>query len=213
MKFNVQTTLIVGLCGLVAWQSWSLSDVNDRLTVIEASGEKMATAAKSTTSEPRGKRGRRANRQRGFEAQSPSASMRTETTSDAPAEIMPESEDVIRDVVSQQIEQRDAEKRQERIEKWTNRATERFQDQVSTIAEEYNVNAATQEQVVDALVDSMQQGFAIRKDVSSGELSYKDAKLEGAALKEDTAATVADMIGEDAAEALWDEMESEGGRY
>ena len=213
MKFNVQTTLIVGLCGLVAWQSWSLSDVNDRLDAIEASGTKMTAAAKSTASEARGKRGRRANRQRGFEAQSPSASMRTESPSDAPVQIMPESEDAIRDVVSQQIEQRDAQKRQERIEKWTNRATERFQDQVSTIAEEYNVDAATQEQVVDALVDSMQQGFAIRKDVSSGELSYKDAKLEGAALKEDTAAAVADMIGEDAAEALWDEMESKGGRF
>lgn len=213
MKFNVQTTLIAGLCVLVSWQSWSLSEVQDRLTVIESTDGGKAVAANSTQSETRGKRGKRANRQRGFEAQAPSASLRSETTRDDPTEIMPESEEVIREEVSQQIEQRDAERRQKRIENWTNMATQRYQDQVATVGEEYNVNSATQEQVVDALVDSMQQGISLRHEVSSGDLSYKDAKLEGAALKEDTAAIVAELIGDDAAEALYADMESEGGRH
>jgi hypothetical protein len=213
MKFNVQTTLIAGLCVLVSWQSWSLSEVQDRLAVIEATDGGKAVASNSAQSETRGKRGKRANQQRGFEAQTPNVSLRSETTSDDPTTVMPESEEVIREEVSQQIEQRDAERRQKRIENWTNMATQRYQDQVATIGEEYNVNSATQEQVVDLLVDSMQQGYSLRHEVSSGDLSYKDAKLEGAALKEETAAIVAELMGDDAAEALYADMESEGGRH
>jgi hypothetical protein len=59
----------------------------------------------------------------------------------------------------------------------------------------------------------MQQGYSLRHEVSSGDLSYKDAKLEGAALKEETAAIVAELMGDDAAEALYADMESEGGRH
>ena len=56
------------------------------------------------------------------------------------------------------------------------------------------------------ILASMEQGMDLRMQVGEGSLSMMEAKEEGAAIKEETNQGVIELLGEDAAEALFERM-------
>ena len=212
MKFTVQTAVIGALGLLVCWQAWALSDVKARHAAVEVSLEEASTSrtARTRSSAP----DREERRQSRRDAPESTSSERRSASRSQTSANRDESENnatVIESAVEEAIERHDAERKQDQREGWTAVATQRFEAQVEEVGEEYNLSVAVQNQVVDILVDGMQAGMDLRHDVGSGELTYAEAKEEGAALKQDTADTVTELIGEDAAEALWSDMKSGGG--
>ena len=211
MKFTVQTAVIAALGVLVFWQAWALSDVKARLAAVEVGLEEASTSRTARTRNAPDREDRRQSRR------DRSESTGSERRSAARSRTSSEPDDgendatVIESAVEEAIERHDAERKQDQREGWTAVATQRFEAQVEEVGEEYNLSVAVQNQVVDILVDGMQAGMDLRHDVGTGELTYAEAKEEGAALKEDTADTVSELIGEDAAEALWSDMKSGGG--
>ena len=216
MKFTVQSALIVALGLLVLWQARALSLVQERLAKVEqtVANESADRAARSSDGERRTRRDRRQSR---GDVANETANASSKLRSDPPFASSsnpddPENATVIEAAVAEEVERRESERKQDERDGWVSIAAQRFEMQLETVADDHNLSAAVQNQVLDILVDSAQQGIEIRQDVGAGELSLAEAKEEGADLRAETAEAVEELIGEPAAEALWAEMKGGGGR-
>jgi hypothetical protein len=216
MKFTVQSALIAVLGLLLCLQGWTLSDVKARLAAVEQtlaneSAEQVARSSRGAT------RTRRDRRQSRGDVATKTANASPKLRADAPlaASTNPntsENATVIEAAVADEFERRESERKQAERDGWVSIAAQRFEMQLEAIADDHNLGLAVQNQVLDILVDSAQQGIDIRQDFGAGEVSLAEAKEEGAALKAETAEAVEELLGEPAAEALWAEMKGDGGR-
>jgi hypothetical protein len=126
--------------------------------------------------------------------------------------VVPPAEEngAIRDVVEAAIHRRELERKEEEMESWVSIASESFDIQIEAIAEAYELEPATQERVLDILVDGTRTGMQIKMDVGDGRIGVAEARVLGATLKEEIGAAVVAVIGDEATEALWDQMGKDG---
>lgn len=119
----------------------------------------------------------------------------------------PEEQEALVDIIEQTLEERETERKEAEVAQWLSMAQEGLELKVEAVAESYPIPSSTQEDIVDLMVDGMAAGIDLKQRVQEGSLSVRDAKAEGQALREETAAAITELIGEEAAEALWEEME------
>ncbi len=214
MKFTIQSALLAGLSVTIVWQAWALSDVKTRLAAVEASVSETGASTKATVrSNDRSRSARSGNVVRATDADRKSRSGDVRSEGRVSQEESDDDVTVIQAEIEEAVERKLAERKKDDRAGWMSIAAQRYEMQVSEVGEEYDISIDVQNKVIDILVDGMHAGIAIREDIASGEITYAEAKQEGAALKEETAETVSDLIGEEAAEALWEDMKSGGGGW
>jgi len=198
---NVSVALI--LIGVLGWQSWTLTQVNGRLAVVEqilsvgempsrqaaieelqaAFNDDDASAARSGTTE---------------------AALQIKQALEALGdEGAPVTDEAIADVVEQTLDRKAAEKKKLEVNRWFANATEHHQNLLEQVGETHDLPEDTLADALDIFIGAWERGAEIKEEVHEGTMNWADAKAEGAALREETGATVTEILGEAAAEDLW----------
>lgn len=106
-------------------------------------------------------------------------------------------------VVERAMSKRDNEQKERRFQQRMAMMEESLTMQFDELAESYDLTVDQEEMATQLILASMEQGMDLRMQVGEGTISMMEAKEEGAAIKEETNQGVVELIGEEAAEALW----------
>ena len=117
-----------------------------------------------------------------------------------------EDEEELTRVVERALSNRDNEQKERRFQQRMTMMEESLTMQFDELSESYDLTADQEEMATQLILASMEQGMDLRMQVGEGSLSMMEAKEEGAAIKEETNQGVVEVIGEEAAEALWEIM-------
>ena len=110
----------------------------------------------------------------------------------------PEVRDKIAEIMEVEGEQRKEAKRKEQTEMYL----ESMVREIDAFAQEYNLDAQMKANVVREVEANSRAFSAVRKDVRDGKISWFDAREEYRIIKEDGAANLTDLLGEEQYEEL-----------
>ena len=82
----------------------------------------------------------------------------------------------------------------------------KYAKRVDTLTESYPLSDEIHAALMDTLLEGVHAGLVIREEVAAGELTMLEARQEGAALHQETQDAVVDLIGQEAADALYDQV-------
>lgn len=109
-------------------------------------------------------------------------------------------------VVERAMSKRDSEQKERRFQQRMTMLEEGLTMQFEELSESFELSADQEEMATQLILASMEQGMDLRMQLGEGSLSMMEAKEEGAAIKEETNQGVIELLGEDAAEALFELM-------
>lgn len=217
---------------VLVWQSFTLSALNTRVQQLEAQTSSIAEAGSASQRPGRGLRnaGSRRRDGRGNGEASPLRDAR-----DAPPRIepsmreriasLPPSEDPaalnlqdpqVREQVASLLEEVEEQRRTERDQERSARFKESMHQELSEFSEEVGLADGVRTQVQTELDRRSEAWNAVREDVRSGNMSWIDARREMEALREDSDATLTELLGEEdfqsLDERLWGDQSRRGPR-
>lgn len=195
--------LALTLLGVLGWQRWTLTQVNARLAVVE----QIVAVEKPVGHEAGLKQLQQAFGQDGAAMAGGGSSAEALQIKQALEEGAAGSDtptpDAIADMVEQTLARKEAEKKKLEVNRWFANATEHHQKLLEQVGETHDLPEETLADALDVFIGAWERGAEIKEEVHEGTMNWADAKAEGATLREETGATVTEILGEDAAEDLW----------
>ena len=198
MKFSIHTAVIALMGTIIVWQAWALSDLKQRIAEFEASPEAFnETTARTQAPE------RKADQQ-GTQRATPMELTRSENVSEQPeaSEVDADIEAQIEETVEWELAERKRKERESLMEIIGGKYAKR----VDTLTETYPLSDEIHAALMDTLLEGVHAGLVIREEVAAGELTMLEARQEGAVLHQETEDAVIDLIGQEAADALYDQV-------
>jgi hypothetical protein len=104
-----------------------------------------------------------------------------------------------------------AQLRAEEVQTYRRLAEEKITNEVDDLAEEYDLTGDQMDRTIELLLDGIEAGHALREGIKSGELSLREAEEEGEELKLGYAASLTEVLGAEAYEALGRQFYGPGG--
>ena len=204
---NLMTRIVgAAVLLLVLGQAWSLRNLREEVRELKASTQ-TERASEDARAAPRATRGGERG-QRGVERRSVAApeAARTRAATERSASGGSADEEELARVVERAMSKRDNEQKERRFQQRMTMMEEGLTMQFEELSEIHELTVDQEEQAMQLILASMEQGMDLRMQVGEGTISMMEAKEEGAAIKEETNQGVVELIGEDAAEALWEIM-------
>lgn len=203
MQNRVLVSFGVVLLGLVLWNTWSLSSLNNRLSQWEG----QSTASNAVASDGNGKEsvqvaGR--SRLKGSASSARSDDLGTRQTASVPEAggaldlENPEVREKIAEIMVAEETQRKEEKRTERAAMYMDSMVR----EIDTFASEFNLDSQTKARLIREVEVNGQAFSAVRNDVKDGKMSWFDAKEEFRAIKDEGAANLRDLLGDEQYDVL-----------
>jgi hypothetical protein len=205
MQTNNTAGRLIGaaLLLLVLGQAWSLRSLRGEVRDLKASVE----------AEQEGATDRVAARVNARGGQARDARRTLAVPSGVPARVASErspsgegDEAELAQVVERAMSKRDTEQKERRFQQRMTMMEEGLTMQFGELSESFELTADQEEMATQLILASMEQGMDLRMQVGEGSLSMMEAKEEGATIKEETNQGVIELLGEDAAEALFELM-------
>lgn len=189
---------------LVAWNTWTVQQLTQRVSTWEQSAAGIARTSNDLVSTNRAVvadaskgSGMALRNSGGPSAQQVAAKM----GSDAEAPIDFENPEV-REKIAQIMEVEETQRRQARQKEQTAMYLDSMVREIDTFADEFGLDSQTKASVIREVEANTKAFSAIRNDVREGRLSWFDAKDEFRVIKEDGAANLQAILGEDQYEEL-----------
>lgn len=204
MKPTASWILASALVVVVAAQQWQIRHLSSRVASLEVGDTSGSIALDAKRSERRGRwKETRPTEEPPRLFQGPSGEARND---EGTVEGMPED---MRVAVEEAIARREQERRTEKRESWVSIISESMDLSIAEVAETYDIAPETQAEVLAILTDSVRSGMELRSELEQGSIGVLEARDRGAELKSTTADEVTALIGEEAADELWAELEDQ----
>ena len=198
MKFSMHTAVIALMGTIIVWQAWALSDLKQRVAEFEADAAQVSeTTTRAQAPE------RKAHRRGSQRATS------MELTRDKNAPNQPDASEIEADIeaqIEETVEWELAERKRKERESLMEIIGGKYAKRVDTLTETYPLSDEIHAALMDTLLEGVHAGLVIREEVAAGELTMLEARQEGAALHQETQDAVVDLIGQEAADALYDQV-------
>lgn len=201
------TTRMFGALVLLLFlgQAWSLNSLRSEVRELKDAMQSQPAQAGDRLADRRS--GREATQERtprrGREAPSETLARAASERNDAPSDA---NQEELTRVVERAMSRRDNEQKERRFQQRMTMMEESLTMQFDELSASYELTVEEEEMAKQLILSSMEQGMDLRMQVGEGTISMMEAKEEGAAIKEETNQGVVDLIGEEAAEALWEIM-------
>lgn len=189
---------------LVAWNTWTVQQLNQRVSTWEQSASGPARTSNNLISTNRAvvadasERDGMALRNSG----GPSAQrVAAQVGSDTEAPIDFENPEV-REKIAQIMEVEETQRRQARQKEQTAMYLDSMVREIDTFADEFGLDAQTKASVIREVEANTKAFSAVRNDVREGRISWFDAKDEFRVIKEDGAANLQAILGDEQYEEL-----------
>ena len=198
--------VIVGgvLFALVAWNTWTVQQLNQRVSSWERgatdtarTSNNLASTSRAIVADDTERRGMALRNSGGSASQQVAAQM----SSEAEAPIDFENPEV-REKIAQIMEVEETQRRQARQKEQTAMYMDSMVREIDTFADEVGLDAQTKASVVREVEANTKAFSAVRNDVREGRISWFDAKDEFRVIKEDGAANLQAILGEEQYEEL-----------
>ena len=193
------------LFALVGWNTWTVQQLSQRVSSWEQVSPDGAQTTNNLVSKTRAVMADGTPRQtmalRSNAASKGAASVSLSGDDAADGAIDFENPEV-REKIAQIMEVEETQRRQARQKEQTELYMDSMVREIDTFAEEYSLDAQTKASVIREVEANTKAFSAIRNDVREGRLSWFDAKDEFRVVKEDGAANLQAILGEEQYEEL-----------
>lgn len=198
--------LLVLLLGAIAWQTWTLQDLSTRVADLEDS---RATSQAIATVSSRRQAAQRSPAPRSPAAEEAIVARVAERLAEQQGEegVSEATSEQIREVLDEEFDRLADERKDREVGQWVEMASQSVSHDVGKIGEDYDIAEATQQEVVDLIVESLWTGVDIRAAIASGDMTVGEAKEQGEVIDQELKDRIVGLIGEDATDDLFERFD------